>query len=65
MQHQKQKPIVDGSELIRALRHSAKRFAKSRSRLLAAGVTDAEIVKAMVNSRTLVSPTRLIGGGRR
>jgi len=56
MQHQK--PITDGSELVRALRRSPKHLANLRSRLLA------EIVRARANSRTLVSPTKLIGSGR-
>jgi hypothetical protein len=65
MQHQKQKPVVDGNELIRSLRRSPKHLAKLRARLLASGVRDREIVAAIANSRTLVSPLKIIRGGTR
>lgn len=56
---------VEGNELIRSLRRSPKHFAKLRSRLLTAGVSDREIIRAMANSRALISPTKLIGGRTR
>jgi hypothetical protein len=62
---QKQKPIVDGNELIRSLRRSPKHLLKLCDRLRSARVTDAEIVRAMANSGTLVSLTKLISGRAR
>jgi len=65
MQPRTQKPLVDGNELIRSLRRSPKHLLKLCERLRAADVTDAEIVRAMAQSRILISPTKLIGGRSR
>jgi len=55
---------TDGEALIRAKRRGRKAFDQLVAHLRSHGVTDAEIVAAMVRARGLISTLNLAGGRR-
>jgi hypothetical protein len=55
---------IDGEALIRAKRRGRRAFEQLVAHYRSIGVTDAEIVAAMVRARGLISTLNLAGGGR-
>jgi hypothetical protein len=57
-----QSSSIDGEALIRAIRRGRHHYEKLVDQLRAGGATDAEMIKAMVGARGMISTLRLRGG---